>query len=194
MFQLLGQEHWEFTRNICDTYGAVAKLHGPLGVCDGIEVRPVLCTDLPPSGRIHPRIRSEGSAQYIRQGPGVLLQGPRSSSVRCLSVHQYKISLLIVTHSAMELLIGPGLLATYGAPHKKQRKMLNPVFSVAHMRNLTPLFYSITDKVRFAQPDVNRSSCSREHTSFVSLLKRGSRMVRRLWTSWHGWVAPRSSS
>ena len=25
--------------------------------------------------------------------------------------------------------------------------MLNPVFSTAHMRNLTPLFYDITDKV-----------------------------------------------
>ncbi|KAI0754104.1 cytochrome P450 [Daedaleopsis nitida] len=48
------------------------------------------------------------------------------------------------------LLIGPGLLGTHGHTHKKQRKMLNPVFSVAHMRNLMPLFYSITDRLRAA--------------------------------------------
>ncbi|TBU23345.1 hypothetical protein BD311DRAFT_810791 [Dichomitus squalens] len=40
----------------------------------------------------------------------------------------------------VRLSIGPGLLGTYGAQHKKQRKMLNPAFSGAHMRNLTPLF------------------------------------------------------
>ena len=45
MFQLLGQEHWDFVRKICDTYGYVAKLHGPLGVSDDIDVYPALCTD-----------------------------------------------------------------------------------------------------------------------------------------------------
>ncbi|KAI0737376.1 cytochrome P450 [Daedaleopsis nitida] len=51
---------------------------------------------------------------------------------------------------ASRLLIGPGLLGTYGDAHRRQRKMLNPVFSTTHMRNLTPLFYSITDKLRTA--------------------------------------------
>ncbi|TBU59788.1 cytochrome P450 [Dichomitus squalens] len=50
----------------------------------------------------------------------------------------------------VDLLLGPGLLAKYGAAHKKQRKMLNPVFSGAHMRNLTPLFYDVTQKLRTA--------------------------------------------
>lgn len=40
-------------------------------------------------------------------------------------------------------LVGPGLLSTYGAQHKKQRKMLDPVFSTGHMRNLTPLFNDV---------------------------------------------------
>ncbi|KAI1788591.1 cytochrome P450 [Ganoderma leucocontextum] len=48
------------------------------------------------------------------------------------------------------LLLGPGLLGTYGATHKKQRKMLNPVFSGAHMRNLTPLFYDVAGRLRTA--------------------------------------------
>lgn len=46
------------------------------------------------------------------------------------------------------LVFGPGLLATSGAAHKKQRKMLNPVFSGAHMRNLTPIFHEVSRKVR----------------------------------------------
>ncbi|KAI0737372.1 cytochrome P450 [Daedaleopsis nitida] len=113
MFQLLGQEHWDFVRKICDTYGAIAKLHGPLGdqflhVYDPKALHSIFVKD----------------QESYYKGPEAV--------------------------AAMELLIGPGLLATYGAPHKKQRKMLNPVFSVAHMRNLTPLFYSIADKLRIA--------------------------------------------
>ncbi|KAM5540029.1 hypothetical protein V8D89_006169, partial [Ganoderma adspersum] len=52
--------------------------------------------------------------------------------------------------STFDLLLGPGLLATYGATHKKQRKMLNPVFSGAHMCNMTPLFYDVTERLRTA--------------------------------------------
>ncbi|KAJ3534146.1 hypothetical protein NMY22_g7047 [Coprinellus aureogranulatus] len=39
--------------------------------------------------------------------------------------------------------LGMGLLATLGDHHRKQRKMLNPVFSIAHMREMTPTFYGI---------------------------------------------------
>ena len=46
------------------------------------------------------------------------------------------------------MLLGPGLLGTAGAAHRKQRRMLQPVFSVAHLRNMTPTFYDITRKVR----------------------------------------------
>ncbi|PCH40527.1 cytochrome P450 [Wolfiporia cocos MD-104 SS10] len=44
------------------------------------------------------------------------------------------------------LVFGRGLLATLGEQHRKQRKMLNPVFSVNHMRRLTPIFYDIIHK------------------------------------------------
>ncbi|KAM5539995.1 hypothetical protein V8D89_006327 [Ganoderma adspersum] len=54
------------------------------------------------------------------------------------------------TIGVIRLLLGPGLLGTYGAVHKKQRKMLNPVFSGAHMRNLTPLFYDVAGRLRAA--------------------------------------------
>ncbi|OCH94337.1 cytochrome P450 [Obba rivulosa] len=49
-----------------------------------------------------------------------------------------------------ELLFGPGLLASLGDHHRKQRKMLNPVFSIAHMRHMTPIFYRVTHKLESA--------------------------------------------
>ncbi|KAF9448706.1 cytochrome P450 [Macrolepiota fuliginosa MF-IS2] len=49
-----------------------------------------------------------------------------------------------------KLLFGDGLLSTLGEQHKKQRKMLNPVFSIAHMREMTPIFYEVTSRLRKA--------------------------------------------
>ncbi|OSX64591.1 hypothetical protein POSPLADRAFT_1044111 [Postia placenta MAD-698-R-SB12] len=48
------------------------------------------------------------------------------------------------------LIFGPGLLATLGDQHRKQRKILNPVFSVAHMRDMLPLFYNVIHRLRDA--------------------------------------------
>jgi cytochrome P450 len=46
------------------------------------------------------------------------------------------------------LAYGEGLLGTLGDQHKKQRKMLNPVFSIAHMREMVPMFYDVTRKLQ----------------------------------------------
>ncbi|TBU47494.1 cytochrome P450 [Dichomitus squalens] len=45
-------------------------------------------------------------------------------------------------------LLGPGLLVTAGAQHRKQRKMLTPVFSIAYLRSITSVFYETTFKLR----------------------------------------------
>ncbi|KAF8966255.1 cytochrome P450 [Flammula alnicola] len=47
-----------------------------------------------------------------------------------------------------KLIFGEGLLGTLGEQHRKQRKMLNPVFSIAHMREMIPTFYNVTYKLR----------------------------------------------
>ncbi|KAH9475309.1 Cytochrome P450 monooxygenase 91 [Psilocybe cubensis] len=47
-----------------------------------------------------------------------------------------------------KLLFGPGILSSLGEQHRKQRKMLNPVFSIAHMREMVPIFYDVTHKLR----------------------------------------------
>ncbi|KAF8955775.1 cytochrome P450 [Flammula alnicola] len=46
------------------------------------------------------------------------------------------------------LFFGQGLLGTHGERHRKQRKMLNPVFSIAHMREMIPIFYDVIYKLR----------------------------------------------
>ncbi|KAJ3530952.1 hypothetical protein NMY22_g8359 [Coprinellus aureogranulatus] len=43
---------------------------------------------------------------------------------------------------------GKGLLATMGEVHKRQRKMLNPVFSSTHLRDMTPAFHAVAHKLR----------------------------------------------
>ncbi|KAI0806688.1 cytochrome P450 [Fomes fomentarius] len=48
------------------------------------------------------------------------------------------------------LFLGDGLLTTEGAQHRRQRKMLNPVFSAAHLRNMTHIFYELAHKLRGA--------------------------------------------
>ncbi|KAI0060070.1 cytochrome P450 [Artomyces pyxidatus] len=44
--------------------------------------------------------------------------------------------------------LGLGLFATTGAHHRKQRKLLTPVFSIKHMRSMVPLFHKITHQLR----------------------------------------------
>ncbi|KAI0823770.1 cytochrome P450 [Trametes gibbosa] len=43
---------------------------------------------------------------------------------------------------------GPGLLSTLGDHHRKQRKLLNPVFSIAHMRRMIPIFNDVSRKLQ----------------------------------------------
>ncbi|KAH9941860.1 cytochrome P450 [Epithele typhae] len=45
---------------------------------------------------------------------------------------------------------GTGLLSTLGDKHRKQRKMLNPVFSIAHMRHMIPIFNEVTHRLVIA--------------------------------------------
>ncbi|KAI0056916.1 cytochrome P450 [Artomyces pyxidatus] len=42
---------------------------------------------------------------------------------------------------------GPCLVSSTGALHRRQRKILNPVFSTQRVRSMTPLFHKITNQV-----------------------------------------------
>ncbi|KAI0056913.1 cytochrome P450 [Artomyces pyxidatus] len=44
--------------------------------------------------------------------------------------------------------IGPGLVSSTGALHRKQRKMLNPIFSVQRLRTTVPLLHKIANQLK----------------------------------------------
>ncbi|KAF6751291.1 cytochrome P450 [Ephemerocybe angulata] len=46
------------------------------------------------------------------------------------------------------LTLGMGLFSSMGDHHRKQRKMLNPVFSIAYLREMTPVFYEVGHRLR----------------------------------------------
>ncbi|KAM5544787.1 hypothetical protein V8D89_001685 [Ganoderma adspersum] len=48
------------------------------------------------------------------------------------------------------LFIGPSLLTTTGAEHKRQRKLMLPVFSNSHLRDMSHIFYNVSRKMRGA--------------------------------------------
>lgn len=45
------------------------------------------------------------------------------------------------------VMFGPGLFSVKGETHRKQRKMLNPVFSVAHLRHMVPTFFEVSKQL-----------------------------------------------
>ncbi|KAH9003045.1 cytochrome P450 [Lactarius hatsudake] len=53
-----------------------------------------------------------------------------------------------------KLMFGEGLISTFGEQHRKQRKILNPVFSRANMRELLPVVHPIASKMRSREIDV----------------------------------------
>ncbi|RPD56021.1 cytochrome P450 [Lentinus tigrinus ALCF2SS1-6] len=45
------------------------------------------------------------------------------------------------------IMLGPGILSVTGDIHRRQRKMLTPVFSARHLKELVPIFYQVTHKL-----------------------------------------------
>ncbi|KAH9481363.1 Cytochrome P450 monooxygenase 91 [Psilocybe cubensis] len=46
-----------------------------------------------------------------------------------------------------KIIFGKGIFTSLGEEHRRQRKMLNPVFSIAHMKEMVPIFYGVARKV-----------------------------------------------
>ncbi|RXW15627.1 hypothetical protein EST38_g10219 [Candolleomyces aberdarensis] len=66
--------------------------------------------------------------------------------VKDSNVYEEPLDFFVVTRK----IFGMGLLSTEGAHHRKQRKLLTPVFSIAHMRGMVPTFFEIANKTRKA--------------------------------------------
>ncbi|KAH9941104.1 cytochrome P450 [Epithele typhae] len=57
----------------------------------------------------------------------------------------------IAPSNVFTLFLGPGVLSLRGGErHRRQRKMLNPVFSAAHLRDMTHIFYNVSHRVHDA--------------------------------------------
>ncbi|KDR76226.1 hypothetical protein GALMADRAFT_67812 [Galerina marginata CBS 339.88] len=52
-----------------------------------------------------------------------------------------------VFYAANKAIFGEGIFTSRGERHRHQRKMLNPVFSISHMREMVPIFYEVAHKV-----------------------------------------------
>ncbi|KZT70661.1 cytochrome P450 [Daedalea quercina L-15889] len=48
------------------------------------------------------------------------------------------------------LILGPGLMSALGNQHRRQRKLLNPVFSLRNLREMLPVFYETARRLRDA--------------------------------------------
>ncbi|EAU85619.1 cytochrome P450 [Coprinopsis cinerea okayama7 len=94
-------------------------------------------------------LKKYGSAMQIAGPLGMktlLTSDPKALHhvfVKDQDVHE-ETDLFLATNS---MVFGPSLLSTLGEPHRKQRKMLNPVFSINHMRQMVPIFMEVSTKL-----------------------------------------------
>ncbi|KAJ6612407.1 cytochrome P450 [Mycena sp. CBHHK59/15] len=47
----------------------------------------------------------------------------------------------------VEYIFGPGLVSTIGDIHKRQRRLIQPIFSPSNLRDLVPVFYSVAERL-----------------------------------------------
>ncbi|KAH7105883.1 cytochrome P450 [Auriculariales sp. MPI-PUGE-AT-0066] len=53
----------------------------------------------------------------------------------------------VILQEVTRLIHGPGLLSSTGEAHKKQRRMLGPVFTSAHIRRLLPVVFDVANEL-----------------------------------------------
>nr|F1SYI1.1 RecName: Full=Cytochrome P450 monooxygenase 219; Flags: Precursor [Postia placenta Mad-698-R]BAK09525.1 cytochrome P450 [Postia placenta] len=94
----------------------------------------------------------------LNYGPVVRLQGPLGRKILYVSDPKALHTIIIKEENVFEepestlitfnLLFGDCLVGSLGENHRRQRKLLNPVFSVNHMRHMLPMFYNVIFKLR----------------------------------------------
>ena len=147
MKQIVDHDAWGYLRSLVDTYGPVSRIHGFFNVCVFTRLSVSVCLCLPKVPWLHV-YDPKALHSILVKDQDSFYRGRIINRLFYFLVHFHLYSDLQSCISFGMLLFGPGLLSTSGATHKKQRKMLNPVFSGAHMRNLTPIFHEVSRKVR----------------------------------------------
>ncbi|KAJ3861973.1 cytochrome P450 [Lentinula novae-zelandiae] len=70
------------------------------------------------------------------------------------------------------LIFGEGLFSTLGHRHHKQRKILNPAFSAAHMREMIPVFFEVAHKLESALKNRLQAGPSTQEVEILSWMGR----------------------
>ncbi|KAH8115673.1 cytochrome P450, partial [Phellopilus nigrolimitatus] len=122
---------WEFHRKLYEDYGGAVRVDMMLGdeqlyVSDPLALHHILVKD-----------------QYVFEETDPFLMRVKALLIFRTQSHEK------LLFRSFRMLFGKSLLSTLGEcdEHKKQRKMLNPVFSLKHMRELLPVFHPITHKL-----------------------------------------------
>ncbi|TFK29231.1 cytochrome P450 [Coprinopsis marcescibilis] len=67
------------------------------------------------------------------------------------------------------LIFGPGLMSISGDHHRKQRKLINPVFASDHLRDMVPIFHNVTQKLRNSiRAEISRGKTEIEMFSWLN--------------------------
>ena len=151
MKQMVDHDAWGYLQSLVDTYGPVSRIHGFFNVCVFTRLSVSVCLCLPKVPWLHV-YDTKALHSILVKDQDSFYRGRIINRLFYFLVHFYLCSDSRSCNSFGMLLFGPGLLSTSGITHKKQRKMLNPVFSGAHMRNLTPIFHEVSRKVRALTP------------------------------------------
>ncbi|KAJ3515822.1 hypothetical protein NLJ89_g1511 [Agrocybe chaxingu] len=117
--QLMNRKAWDFNRHIAETYGGVSRIKGIFGsnalfVYDPKALHHILIKVKSPSTLLgyyslnDPRFMQD---QYTYEEPDSVIESNK-------------------------ILFGEGLFTSLGERHRHHRKMLNPVFSINHMREM----------------------------------------------------------
>lgn len=83
-------------------------------------------------------------------------------------------SYLICTDAAPfrtnKVIFGPGLVATKGEQHRRQRKLTAPIFATSQLRQIVPTFYEIAEKVNINNLQLEIKAClhGRQLTGILS--------------------------
>ncbi|TEB30223.1 cytochrome P450 [Coprinellus micaceus] len=131
MSLLFSNDSWDYHRDLCENYGQTCRVKGLFG-------EDFLYT-FDPKAMHHIFVKASAMSNLIST----------ASPYRPMAFQdQYIYEEASFFTANGHVFFGPGLLSVTGDHHKKQRKMLNPVFSVAHLRHMVPTFFKIGEQLR----------------------------------------------
>ncbi|CDO68551.1 hypothetical protein BN946_scf184998.g48 [Trametes cinnabarina] len=133
--QLYDKQGWAFHHELHARYGPVSRLQGMLG-------QPMLCVYDPLA--MHSIVLKD---QHVFE--------EMQRFLKCGALIDRGLSKLILTKLGIGYILSQALtliirLRGAGETHRKQRKLLNPVFSTKNLRRLTPVFYEVVGRLKNA--------------------------------------------